>query len=172
MLVSLSRPRCRAWCTAIRQAAAVVVPGLLSYMESVLSNTSTRMARLQYDAKSRSSAGLAATATAIAIVIAALACTESTLDPLPLEISIAASRTTAAPGDTIYFVATIQGGSILGLNADYGDTSTDIFGTSGARTGKVTFRHAYTTRGTFTTKITLTDATLGTKSDSIQIRVN
>jgi hypothetical protein len=133
------------------------------------------MARVRHDATGSSSDGFAAarlSATALAIALAALGCTESTLAPLPLEISIAASRTTAAPGDTIYFVATVQGGSLLGLNADYGDTSTDIFGTSGARTGKVTFRHAYTTRGTFTTKITLTDATLGTKSDSIQIRVN
>jgi hypothetical protein len=102
----------------------------------------------------------------------AVGCTESTLAPLPLDITIAASRTTAAPGDTIYFVATIQGGTLLGLNADYGDTATDIYGTSGARTGKVTFRHAYSARGTFTTTITLTDATLGTKSASVEIHVN
>jgi len=108
----------------------------------------------------------------LAVMIAALGCTESTLDPLPLEITVAASRTTAAPGDTILFVATVQGGSLLGLNADYGDTSTDLYGTSGARTGKVTFRHAYATRGTFTTKITLTDATLGQKSASVEIHVN
>ena len=112
------------------------------------------------------------TAIVLAIAIAAVGCTESTLAPLPLEISVAASRTTVAPGDTIYFVATVQGGSLLGLNADYGDTSTDLYGTSGARTGKVTFRHAYTARGTFTTKITLTDATLGTKTASVDIHVN
>jgi hypothetical protein len=127
--------------------------------------------------KSRSSGRFAAIRMttlgfAVAISAAVLGCTESTLDPLPLDISVAASRTTAAPGDTIYFVATVQGGSLLGLNADYGDTSTDLFGTSGARTGKVTFRHAYATRGTFTTKITLTDATLGTKSASVEIHVN
>lgn len=99
-------------------------------------------------------------------------CTESTLDPLPLEIAVAASRTTAAPGDTILFVATVQGGSLLGLDADYGDTTTEQFATGGARTGKVTFRHAYTTRGTFTTKITVTDATLGQKNASVEVRVN
>ena len=108
----------------------------------------------------------------LAVMGAALGCTESTLAPLPLDITIAASRTTVAPGDTVYFVATIQGGTLLGLNADYGDTATDIYGTSGARTGKVTFRHAYSARGTFTTKITLTDATLGTKSASVEIHVN
>ena len=108
----------------------------------------------------------------LAVAIAALGCTESTLAPLPLDITIAASRTTAAPGDTIYFVATVQGGSLLGLNADYGDNATDLYGTSGARTGKVTFRHAYAARGTFTTKITITDATLGTKTASVDIHVN
>jgi hypothetical protein len=109
---------------------------------------------------------------ALGLAVAALGCGESTLAPLPLDISIAASRTTAAPGDTIFFVATIQGGSLLGLDADYGDSSTDQYGTSGARTGKVTFRHAYSARGTFTTKITLTDATLGTKSASVEVHVN
>lgn len=129
------------------------------------------MIRLPHDAKTRLSA-IRLAAIAFVIAVAAAGCSESTLAPLPLQISVAASRTTAAPGDTIYFVATVQGGSLLGLNADYGDTSTDLFGTSGARTGKVTFRHAYATRGTFTTKITLTDATLGTKTDSVQIHVN
>ena len=109
---------------------------------------------------------------ALAATVGALACGESTLAPLPLDITVSASRTTAAPGDTIVFVATIQGGSLLGLNAEYGDNLTDVYGTSGARTGKVTFRHAYAARGTYTTKITLTDATLGTKSASVDIHVN
>ena len=117
--------------------------------------------------------GIARAALVAAIVsIVALGCRESTLAPLPLEITIAASRTTAAPGDTILFVATVQGGSLLGLEADYGDSTGDTFGTGGARTGKVTFRHAYSTRGTFTTKIILTDATLGQKNASVEIRVN
>ncbi len=116
--------------------------------------------------------GMAGTTFVLALMGVMVGCSESTLDPLPLDITVAASRTTAAPGDTIYFVATIQGGTLLGLNADYGDNATDLYGTSGARTGKVTFRHAYAARGTFTTKITLTDATLGTKSASVEIHVN
>jgi hypothetical protein len=136
------------------------------------------MTRLPHDVTSRSSGRFAAIRMTssivftLAIACAALACGESTLAPLPLDITVAASRTTAAPGDTIAFVATVQGGSLLGLNVDYGDSSTDLYGTSGARTGKVTFRHAYTARGTFTAKITLTDATLGTKSASVDIHVN
>jgi len=100
----------------------------------------------------------------------AAAC-QSTLDALPLEISVTASRATAAPGDTIVFVATIQGGSLLGLDADYGDNTTEQYGTAGARTGKVSFRHAYLARGTFTTKITVTDASAGQKNASVQVRV-
>jgi hypothetical protein len=130
------------------------------------------MTRLSYDGKNRSFGRVLTAIITLAAAIAALGCTESTLEPLPLDITIATSRTTAAPGDTILFVATVQGGSLLGLNADYGDNSTDLFGTAGARTGKVTFRHAYSSRGNFTTKITLTDATLGTKTASVEIHVN
>jgi len=102
---------------------------------------------------------------------ALVAACQSTLEALPLEISVTASRATAAPGDTIVFVATIQGGSLLGLDADYGDNTTEQYGTAGARTGKVTFRHAYSARGTFTTKITVTDASAGQKNASVQVRV-
>ena len=45
----------------------------------------------------------------VGFALAAAAC-QSSLEPLPLEISVAASRTTAAPGDTVVFVATMQGG--------------------------------------------------------------
>ena len=100
------------------------------------------------------------------------ACTQSSLEALPLDITVSASRATAAPGDTIVFVATVQGGSLLGLDVDYGDSTTDQYGTAGARTGKVSFRHAYMTRGTFTTKITVTDAFAGQKNASVEIRVN
>ena len=107
----------------------------------------------------------------IAGLALAAACQASSLEALPLQISVTASRTTAAPGDTIVFIATIQGGSLLGLDADYGDSTTEQFGTAGARTGKVTFRHAYSARGTFTTKITVTDASAGQKNASVQVRV-
>jgi hypothetical protein len=122
---------------------------------------------------SNNRAKIARAAAAIVIMLASgVACTESTLAPLPLDIALTASRTIAAPGDTILFVATVQGGSLLGLDADYGDSTADQYGTAGARTGKVTFRHAYTARGIFTAKITVTDATLGQKNASIEIHVN
>ncbi len=116
---------------------------------------------------------IAGVVAAMVLGIASLsACGESTLAPLPLQISVTTNRTSAAPGDTVYFGATVQGGQRLGLDADYGDNTVDQFGASGARTGKITFHHAYAARGTFTTKITVTDATLGTASASVEIRVN
>jgi len=105
-------------------------------------------------------------------VVGAWGCTESMLEPLPFQITVAASRTTAAPGDTIIFVATVQGGALLGLDADYGDSTGDQFAAGGARTGKISFRHAYTARGTYTAKISVTDAALGQKDASVEIRVN
>jgi hypothetical protein len=113
-----------------------------------------------------------ATAVLVATFALAGACAESTLEPLPLDITVAANKTTTVPGDTIVFVATVQGGSLLGLNVDYGDGAVDTYGTSGARTGKVSFHHAFSSRGTFTTRISVTDAVAGVKDASIQIRVN
>jgi hypothetical protein len=120
-----------------------------------------------------STRGIVRIATVIvATLVTAAACAPAALEPLPLEITVEASRTTVAPGDTIVFVATVQGGSLLGLNADYGDQTVDSYGTAGARTGKVSFRHAYSSRGTFTTKISVTDALAGVKEASVQVRVN
>ena len=103
--------------------------------------------------------------------IALVSCGDPTLEPLPLQISIERSRTTAAPGDTVVFTAVIQGGTLLGVTTDYGDGTSDSFGTSGARTGRVGFRHAFATRGTFTTTMTVTDANAGTKTASVQTQV-
>lgn len=108
-----------------------------------------------------------------AFVIAALAaCGESTLQPLPLQITVEASRTTAAPGDTINFVITAQGGTLLGLDVDYGDGNVDQYGTSGARTARVTFHHAYTTRGTYEMRGMVTDGLAGQKSATVEIHIN
>jgi hypothetical protein len=106
----------------------------------------------------------------IATLVLGVAC-ESSVESLPLEISVAASRTTAAPGDTVVFVATVQGNALLGLDANFGDSTTAQFFAAGARTGKVTFQHAYTARGTFTAKITVTDASTAQKNASVQVRV-
>ena len=108
-----------------------------------------------------------------ALVLAGVtACTESSLEPLPLEITIEPSRSTAAPGETISFVVTAQGGTLLGFDIDYGDTFVEQYGTSGARKAKVTFRHAYTERGTYQMKAKVTDGMAGEKSAGVEIRIN
>ena len=100
------------------------------------------------------------------------ACSQTSLEPLPLEVDIAASRTTTVPGDTISFLVNARGGTLVGLEIDFGDSTTDQFGTSGARTAQVTFRHAYVVRGTYMARVVVTDALAGQKDASIEIRVN
>ena len=78
---------------------------------------------------------------------------------------------TAAPGDTISFVATAQGGNLIGVETDYGDSTADQYATGGARNAKVTFRHAYEARGTFTVRVTVTDGVAGQKSATVEVRV-
>lgn len=106
------------------------------------------------------------------LVAGVFACSPSSLEPLPLDVTIQASRATAAPGDTVTFVADAQGGTLLGLQVDYGDNNTDQYSTGGARTAKVTFRHAYQQRGTYTVRVVVTDAAAGQKEASVEVSVN
>ena len=108
---------------------------------------------------------------ATALLITA-ACGEQTLAPLPFEVTLEASRTTAAQGDSINFLVTAQGGSLLGADIDYADLTTDAFGTSGARTARITFRHAYSVTGIFQVRVVVTDAVAGQKEATVQVVVN
>jgi hypothetical protein len=103
--------------------------------------------------------------------ISAVACRPETLQPLPLQIAVEASRATPAPGDTINFLVTAQGGSLIGVEIDFGDASVDQFGTSGARTARVTFRHAYLMAGNYEVQATITDALAGRKTANMMVRV-
>lgn len=99
------------------------------------------------------------------------ACGPATLESLPLLISVEAAPPSAAVGDTVYFVATVQGNSLLGLNAEFGDGASDSYGTSGARSGRVTFRHPFLARGTYTVKITVTDGNAAQKAASVDVQI-
>lgn len=105
------------------------------------------------------------------VLVGFAACDDATLDPLPLDIGIETSRTTAAPGDTITFVVSAQGGSLVGVAMAFGDSSGDQFATGGARTAHVTFRHAYSAVGVYEASATVTDAVAGDKSASVEVRV-
>lgn len=109
--------------------------------------------------------------SAIALACVSAACSPSSVESLPLDITMQASRTRAAPGDTILFVATIQGSTLLGIQIEYGDGETGVFAASGASTGKTTFPHAYKRPGTFTAKATVSDGTASQKSASVEVRI-
>lgn len=111
-------------------------------------------------------------ALCLAAVVALTACLDNALEPLPLTIGIEASRLTAAPGDTINFLVSAQGGSLIGVEMDFADGSTDSFATSGARTARITFKHAYLATGTFQVDAKVTDVNAGAKSATIQVMVN
>lgn len=100
------------------------------------------------------------------------ACSAETLAPLPLGIGIEASRITAAPGESISFAVTAQGGQLIGIATAYGDGTEDQFGTGGARTARVTFRHAFSAPGTYQVRATVTDALAGEKQASVEVRVD
>ena len=106
------------------------------------------------------------------MLVIAGACGESTLDPLPLVVTVSPSKSVATPRDTITFRVSAQGGNLIGLQIDYADSNSDQFGTSGARTAEITFHHAYTTAGTYQVTVTVTDGLAGQKRASTEIRVN
>ena len=99
------------------------------------------------------------------------ACSAETLAPLPLSVSIEASRRTASAGESITFEVTAQGGQLIGITTAYGDGTEDQYGTGGARTARVTFRHSFSTPGTYQVRATVTDALAGLKEASVEVRV-
>lgn len=101
-----------------------------------------------------------------------LACSTEPLAPLPLDVSVEPNKTTTVTGDTITFVTDAQGGSLVGVQIEYGDTNGDAFTTAGARTARVTFKHAYQQPATYTVRVIVTDALAGQKEASVEVRVN
>ena len=106
------------------------------------------------------------------LLASAMACNQTTSSSATLEVTMAASRVSVPPGDTVTFVVNAQGNSLVGLEMDFGDTGTDQYATGGARTARVTFRHAYSARGTFRVRVVVTDAVAGQKDASVEILVN
>ena len=109
----------------------------------------------------------------LALLVAFTAsCHHSTLDTAPLDITLTATPTTVARGDTVTFVANAQGGFLIGIEIDFADGSTDQYGTSGAASAHVTFKHAYNSAGTFDVSATATDGSAGQRDANVQIIVN
>jgi plastocyanin len=110
-------------------------------------------------------------ATGLATAAGGEAC-QSAVETLPLDVHVDLSRTSASPGDTVSAVTTAQGATLLGITIDFGDGAGDSYGTSGARTAKVTFKHAYKAPGTYTVSAVATDGVAGQKTTSVQLRIN
>jgi hypothetical protein len=108
---------------------------------------------------------------ACVLLVAPLACGEGGLDPLPLHVAVEANRATAGPGELVEFVVTARGGSLVGVEIDYGDSEVEQRGAGGARTARVTFPHAYATTGTYQVRATVVDAVAGSKDASIEVRI-
>jgi hypothetical protein len=107
----------------------------------------------------------------LALVVGASACRMPTVDTSPFQMQMSVSRSAVAPGDTVAVIVDAQGGLLIGVAVDYGDTQTDEFNTGGARTAHVTFRHAFTSPGTFSVTATVTEANAGAKSASVDVSV-
>jgi plastocyanin len=105
------------------------------------------------------------------LLVGLTACGDASLDPLPLQVSIQASRVTAAPGDLVNFVVTAQGGVLLSVEVDYGDNITDRYGAGGARTATVTFSHAFSAAGVYQVRAMVADGVAGSTDAGVEIRV-
>jgi hypothetical protein len=107
---------------------------------------------------------------ALAAIVAAMTACIGSAEPLPLDISIQApaSGTTL---DSVNIIVHAQGNSLIGIETTFGDGTQESFGTSGARTATVTFRHRYTQSGTYQVTATVSDAVLGQKAATAQLSV-
>lgn len=107
----------------------------------------------------------------LGLLTSVIACGDGSLDPLPLDIAMQVSRTTAAPGEPIQFVVDAQGGTLLGVSIDFGDDSGEERPTGGARTARVTFSHAFSAAGVYQVRATVTDATAGSLHADAQVTI-
>ena len=99
-------------------------------------------------------------------------CRQTIEPPISLVATLESSRSTAARGDTVTFVVSATGNSLVGVVIDFGDQSGDLFATGGARTARVTFKHVFQTAGTFTISAVVTDAIVGDKESTTAVVIN
>ena len=108
----------------------------------------------------------------VLLLLGVMSCRTKTLEPLALDIGVTANKTTVATGEAVSFVVTAQGGGLVAIGMNYGDTNVEQFSAGGARTARITFSHAYGTVGTYQVRATVTDVEAGEKSVSMDIVVH
>lgn len=106
------------------------------------------------------------------LVLVLGSCRQSTEPPVPVLVTLESSKTTAVRGDTISFTVHATGNNLIGVVVDFGDQVTDQYATGGARTARVTFKHAFQTAGTFTVNVVVTDAIGGDRETSTAVVIN
>jgi hypothetical protein len=108
----------------------------------------------------------------LAAVLLSSACRQTIAGPVPIVVTLEASRQTAVRGDTVTFSVNATGNNLVGVVIDYGDAVLDQYGTGGALTAHVTFKHAYDANGSFTVRAVVTDAIMGEKEATVGVVVN
>ena len=106
------------------------------------------------------------------MLVGVVSCGTKGLEPLPLDISVTANKTTVGTGEAVSFVATAQGGGLVAIAMNYGDTNAEQFSAGGARTARITFSHAFAAVGTYQVRATVTDVEAGEKSATVDIVVH
>ena len=99
-------------------------------------------------------------------------CRQTTEPPVSLVVTLQSSRSTAARGDTVTFTVSATGNNLVGVVIDFGDQSGDQFGTGGARTARVTFKHVYQAAGNFAVSAVFTDAIAGEGEATTAVVIN
>lgn len=106
-----------------------------------------------------------------AAILGSISCGDLTLEPLPFQVTITATPTTAAVGQPVGFVILAQGGALQQAGIDFDDGTTDGILTNGARTARVTFNHSFAAAGTYDVIGTVIDDLEGPRSATVQVVV-
>ena len=104
--------------------------------------------------------------------LALAACGGGTLETLPLAINVTSGPSSPAVGDSVSFVVNAQGSGVIGMNATYGDGTSEAVQIPFARTARNTFKHVYSTAGTFTASFSVAQADTATKSAAVTVTVH
>jgi hypothetical protein len=106
-----------------------------------------------------------------ALAIAGSGCAINAVEPLPLAITINADKLTTVPADSITFDIRAQGGNLLGISVEWGDGTSYVQPTSGARTVRSRVRHAYEHSGVYQVSAAVDDAAGGRKLAALDVTI-
>jgi hypothetical protein len=107
-----------------------------------------------------------------ALAFAASGCGFDTLEPLPLDITIIADKLVTLPSDSITFEIRAQGANLLGITVEWGDDTSYMLPTGGARTAEISgIRHAYDVSGVYQVSAAVDDRAGARKSATLEITI-